>query len=145
MELQTTRSFLVKNNTNSIQERTVYDHAIIIYDKENNSIIKLNKHLEDTQVSTPFTKPKASFTLSWFSVPASLRCGPHWIGIHRVKPAFIGKWPTMNSKTLKQPGLTGTQRAAKQCRLIPGHHRSSCGINRISAVRPPGETVANRH
>jgi len=40
---------------------------------------------------------------------------------------------------------TGTHRAAKQRRLIPGHYCSSSGMNRISTVRPPGETVANGH
>jgi len=40
---------------------------------------------------------------------------------------------------------TVTHWAAKQHRLIPGHHRSSSGINRISTVRPPGKPVANRH
>ena len=40
---------------------------------------------------------------------------------------------------------TGTHRAAKQRRLVLGHHCSSSGINLISTVRPPGETVANRH
>jgi len=29
--------------------------------------------------------------------------------------------------------------------IIPGHHRSSSGMNRISTVRPLGETVANRY
>jgi len=43
-------------------------------------------------------------------------------------------------KILKPPGLAGTNRAEKQRRLIPGHHRSSSGMNRISTVRPPGET-----
>ena len=41
--------------------------------------------------------------------------------------------------------LTGTRRAAKQRRLILGHHRSSSGMNRISTVRPLDKTVANRH
>ena len=45
----------------------------------------------------------------------------------------------------KQPGLTGTHRDAIQRRLIPGRHRSSSGMNRISTVRPPGDTVANWH
>jgi len=40
---------------------------------------------------------------------------------------------------------SGTHRAEKQRRLIPGHHRSSSGMNRNSTVKPPGETVANRH
>jgi len=40
---------------------------------------------------------------------------------------------------------TVTHRAAKQRRLIPGHRRSSSGINRISTVRPPGKTIVNRH
>jgi len=45
----------------------------------------------------------------------------------------------------KQPGLTGMHQAAKQRRLFAGHHCSSSGMNRISTVRRPGETVANRH
>jgi len=40
---------------------------------------------------------------------------------------------------------TVTHRDAKQRRLIPGHHCRSSGTNRISTVRPPGKTVANRH
>jgi len=61
-----------------------------------------------------------------------------WTGVHwDVAPVV--------SKNLKPPGLTGTHWAAKQRWLIPGHHRSSSGINRISTVGPPGETVANRH
>ena len=48
-------------------------------------------------------------------------------------------------KKIKPPELTGTPRAAKQHRLILRHHRSSSGMNRISTVRPPVETVANRH
>jgi len=90
---------------------------------------------------TKSTPPKASFTLSRISVPASLRCGhrgPPGPRVHRdVAPVVL--------KFLKPPGLTGTYRAAKQRRLIPGRHRSSSGTNRISTVRPPGETVANRH
>jgi len=39
----------------------------------------------------------------------------------------------------------GTHWAAKQHRLIPGHHCSSSGMNRISSVRPLGETVSNRN
>jgi len=61
-----------------------------------------------------------------------------WAGVHRDVAPVV-------SKNLKPPGLTGTHWAAKQHRLIPGHHRSSSGINRISTVKPPGETVANRH
>jgi len=66
------------------------------------------------------------------------RVTPCWTGFHREVAPVV-------SKTLKQPVLTGTTRAAKQHRLIPGHHRSSSGMNRISTVRPPGETVASRH
>jgi len=58
--------------------------------------------------------------------------------VHREVAAVV-------SKRLKQLVPTGTQRAAKQRRLIPGHHRSSSGTNRISTVRPPGELVANHH
>jgi len=89
-------------------------------------------------------------------VPLVLRCGhrgppgPHRsdAGKHRiesvytVKPVFTGKWSRWFQK---QPGLTGTHRGAKQRRLSPWHHRSSSGMNRISTVRPPGDTVANRH
>jgi len=45
----------------------------------------------------------------------------------------------------KQPGLTGTHRGAQHHRLIPGYHRSSSGMNRISTVRLSDDTVANRH
>jgi len=45
------------------------------------------------------------------------------------------------SKLLKQPVLTGTHRATKQRQFILGHHRISSGMNRISTVRPPGETA----
>jgi len=75
------------------------------------------------------------------ATPASTalnREAPGWTGVHRDVAPVV-------SKNLKPPGLTGTLRAAKQRRLIPGHHRSSSGMNRISTVRPPGETVANRH
>jgi len=63
---------------------------------------------------------------------------PCWTGVQRDVAPVV-------SKFLKPPGLTGTHRAAKQHRLIPGHHRSYSGLNRIFTVRPPGETVANRH
>ena len=63
---------------------------------------------------------------------------PCWTGVQRDVAPVV-------SKILKPPGLTGTHRAAKQHRLIPGHHRSYSGLNRIFTVRPPGETVANRH
>ena len=66
---------------------------------------------------------------------------PHWLGIYRVEPAFTGN----GFNNLKQPGLTGTHRGAIQRRLIPEHHRSSSGMNRISTVRPQGDTIANRH
>jgi len=61
-----------------------------------------------------------------------------WTVVHRDVAPVV-------STILKPPGLTGTHWAAKQHRLIPGHHRSSSGMNRISTVRPPGETVANWH
>jgi len=101
---------------------------------------------------------KASFTLSLFSTPASLRLGhwahwdhtvatqastalnletPCWTGIHREVAPVV-------SILIKHPGLTGTHRAAKQRRLIPGHHRISSGMNRIATVRSPSETVPNR-
>jgi len=101
----------------------------------------------------------ASFTLSWISGPASLRCGhrgppgpyrsvpastalnrdtPCWTGVHRDVAPVV-------STFLKPPCFTGTHRAVKQRRLIPGHQRSSSGMNRISTVRPPDETIANRH
>jgi len=48
-------------------------------------------------------------------------------------------------KFFKPPGLTGAHRGENQHRLIPGHHHSSSGMNRIPSVRPPGETIANRH
>ena len=67
--------------------------------------------------------------------------GKHRIGIHRAEPTFTGKWPG-GFQIFK---TTGTHRAAKQRRLIPGHHRSSSDMNRISTLRSPGETVANRH
>ena len=76
----------------------------------------------DHTVATP-----ASTTLN--------RDTPCWTGFHRVVAGCF----------LKQPGLTWTHRAAKQRRLIPGHHRNSSGMNRISTVRPPDDTVANRH
>ena len=61
-----------------------------------------------------------------------------WTGDHReVAPVVFN--------CFYQPGLTGTYRGAKQRRLLPGHHRSFSGMNRFSTVRPPGETVVNRH
>jgi len=60
---------------------------------------------------------------------------------NRLKPRSHCPGPNF----LKQPGLTGTHQGAKQRRLIPGHHHSSSGMNRISIVRPPGDTVANLH
>ena len=102
---------------------------------------------------------KASFTLSRFSVPVALRSrhrGPP--GPHRSdasKHSIESGYTVLNRRLtgsgpgdfifLKQPGLTGTQRGAKQRRLSPGHHLSSSGMNRISTVKPPGDTVANRH
>ena len=101
----------------------------------------------------------ASFTLSRFqyrrrygvdtgahrdhtvATPASIalnRDTPCWTGDHwDVAPVV--------SKSLKPSWLTSTHRAAKQRRCIPGHHRSSSGMNRIFTVRPPDETVANRY
>ena len=99
---------------------------------------------------------KASFTLSRFLVQAcGLRSqpGPHRgdAGKHRIESGYIalnrrspGSGPG-GFNFCKQPRLTGTHRAAIQRRLIPGHHRSSSDMKRISTVRPPGETVANRH
>jgi len=75
------------------------------------------------------------------ATPASTalnRDTPCWTGVHRDVAPVV-------SKTLKPPGLTGTHLAEKQRRLVPGHHRSSSGMTRISTVRPQGETVANRH
>jgi len=75
------------------------------------------------------------------ATPASTvlnRDTPCWTGVHREVTPVV-------SIFLKQPGLTGTHRAAKQRRLIPGHYRSSSGMNRISTVTPPGKTVANLH
>jgi len=75
------------------------------------------------------------------ATPASTalkRDTPCWTSVHR-------EWAPVISIFLKQPGLTGTHRDAKQSWLIPKHHRSSSGMNRISTVRTPGETVANRH
>jgi len=75
------------------------------------------------------------------ATPASTalnRDTPCWTGVHRDVVPVV-------SKIFKPPGLTGTYRAVKQRRLIPGRHCSSYGMNRISTVRPPGETVANRH
>jgi len=74
------------------------------------------------------------------ATPASTalnRDTPCWTGVHRDVAPVV-------SKILKPPGLTATHRAARQRRLIPGHHRRSSGMNRISTVRPPGETVANQ-
>ena len=62
---------------------------------------------------------------------------PCWTGVHREVIPVV-------SNSFKQPGLTGTHRGAKQRRLSPGHLRSSSGINRISTVRLPGDTVPNR-
>jgi len=72
------------------------------------------------------------------------RQAPHWIGIHCMELAFTGKWCRW-FQFFKQPGLTGAHQAAKQRKLITGHHRSSSSMNRFSTVRPPSETVANRH
>jgi len=102
---------------------------------------------------------EASFTVSRFSVPVALRWGhrgppgPHRsdAGKHRIESGYT----VLNRRSprsgpggfnfFKQPGLTGTHRGAKQRWLSPGHHRSSFSMNRISTVRPPGDTVANRH
>jgi len=69
------------------------------------------------------------------ATPASTalnRDTPCWTGVHREVVPVV-------SNFLKQP------KKNKKRRPIPGHHRSSSGINRISTVRPPGDTVANRH
>jgi len=63
--------------------------------------------------------------------------------VHTV-PDFSPGVATVWFHFFKPPGLTGMHWAAKQHRLIPGHYRSSSGMNRISTVRPPCETVANR-
>jgi len=92
---------------------------------------------------------KASFTLSRFSVPASLQCGhrgppgPHRsdAGKHRMESGYTAlnrPSPGIGHggfKTLKQTGLTVTHRTAKQSRLIPGHHRSASGMNRKTTGR----------
>jgi len=95
---------------------------------------------------------KASFTLFRFSVPASLRCGQRGspgpqcsdAGKHRIESGYTvlnrgspGSGPG-GFTFLKQPGLSGIHRAAKQRRLIPGHHRSSSDMKRISTVSPSG-------
>jgi len=102
---------------------------------------------------------KASFTLSRISAPASLRCGHRGppgtrrsdAGKHRIESGYTvlnrrspGCGPG-GFKNFKTSGTHRDARAEKQRRLIPGHHRSSSGMNRISTVGPPGETVANRH
>ena len=99
---------------------------------------------------------KASFTLSRISVPVALRCGhqgppgPHRsdAGEHRFESGYT----VLNRRSPGNgPGCfnifktTGAHRGAKQRRLSPGHHRNSSDMNRISTVRPPGDTVANRH
>jgi hypothetical protein len=48
-------------------------------------------------------------------------------------------------KILIQPGLTGSETNAGLFRGDPGHYRSSSGMIRLGTVRPPGETVVNRH
>jgi len=91
--------------------------------------------------------------LSLFSVPAALRCGhrgppgPHRSDTskHRIELGYT----VLNRHSEVVPVVsfffTGTHRGAKQRRFFPRHHRSSSGLNRISTVRPPGDTVANRH
>ena len=91
-----------------------------------------------------YPKPKASFTPTRFSAPVSLRCrhrgqlGPYRSDV-RKHVDHTGKAP-LNSNVLKQRKLNGTHRGAKH-RLFQVNHRSSSGMIRFSAVRPPGKTV----
>jgi hypothetical protein len=43
------------------------------------------------------------------------------------------------------PGFIGSENNAGLFREDPGHHRSSSGMIRLAIVKPPGETVVNRH
>ena len=99
---------------------------------------------------------KASFTLSRISVPVSLRGGHRGPPVprrsdaaeHRIKSGYTvlnRRSPGCGPVGFKFFKTSGTHRAEKQRRLIPRHQRSSSGMNRISTVRPPGETVANRY
>jgi len=95
---------------------------------------------------------RASFTLSRFSVPAALQCrhrgppGPQRCdaGKHRIESGY-----TVLNRHSPGSGHGGfiflDIRDAPGCEITPGHHRSSSGMNRISTVRPPGDTAANRH
>ena len=102
-----------------------------------------------------FSSVKVSFAPSLFSALVSLRCGHRGLpgpqrsdaGRHRIES---GSTALNRRSPGRGPGgsiflTTGTHRAAKQRRLIPGHHRSSFGMTCISTLRPRGETVANRH
>jgi len=99
---------------------------------------------------------QASYTLSWFSVPVALQYGhrgppgPHRSDAvkHRIESGYtVFNRPSPGSG----PGgfnffkTTRTHRGAKQYQLSPGHHLSSSGMNHISTVRPPGDTITNRH
>jgi len=97
--------------------------------------------------------------MSRFSVPASLRCGhrdPPGVhssdaGKHRIESGYTVLTGVHREVVLVVSNLfktTGAHRdasGAKQRRLIPGHHRSFSGMKRISTVRLPGHTIANRH
>jgi len=89
---------------------------------------------------------KASFTPSRFS-------GPHRsdAGKHRIESGYT----VLNRRSPgSDPGgfnifkTAGAHQDAPGCEttpVSPGHHRTSSGMNRISTVKPPGDTVANRH
>ena len=93
------------------------------------------------------TVPDFSPGVSTVWTPSQL--GPHHsdTGKHRIESGYtvlIRRSPEMAPVFLIFK-TTGTHRGAKHRRLIPGHHRGSSGLIRLSTVRPPGETAVNQH
>jgi len=98
-------------------------------------ILKPRSHCPGFQYRCHYTVDTGAHRDHAVATPASTVL----IGIHRVEPAFTGKWHRWFSF------FNWTYRDAKHRGLIPGHQRSPSGMSRYSTVTPPGETVANRH